>query len=81
MAKVVVRTPAGIPQKPTLLENGKCFIVKEDYRVSAKGNTIPQGYILREMSDGWFRLHFPNGNKHFLTIGPELLLKLKVEQK
>jgi len=79
MAKTVTKAPAKMVAKPTLVPGGKCFIVKADYKVSPQGNKIPARHILRELSDGWYKVFYPNGDKHFLSVGPELFKKLELQ--
>lgn len=80
MVKTVTRGPARPVKKPTLVEGGKRFLIKADYKVSPHGNTVPAGHTLRELSDGWYKVFYPNGSKHFLSVGPELFKKLELQQ-
>ena len=79
MAKTITRAPSRPVVKPTLVVGGKAFIVKEDYKISEHGNIVPAGHTLRELNTGWYRLYKPDGDKHFLTIGPVLMKKLVIE--
>lgn len=65
---------------PVVLNSGTEYVVMEYYKISAKGNEIPAGYFLKEKSDGYYQVYNEQKEKHFFSIGPDLLKKLSLKR-
>ena len=78
MAKAKVSSPVFDMwvEKPYMLENGTMYRVMSEYRISEHGNVVPEGYFLKECSDGWWQVLDRRGDKHYFRVGPELLKKI-----